>query len=497
MDDLPAGWKVHRPPPVTPEPPEPAVADIELPADWEALEDHTGAVYYHNLVSGQTTWELPVSTAPDGSPLPPGWKAHKSPSDGSTYYYDSIRGTTTWDVPTAGGGRALSSTPSPPKPSCVPELRFDGGTIPAKEHAASPRASQNEGGTRAARSALASRWEQATGSPDHVPAARLPPPKQPAKSSWSAPNRAESTNKEQGPLLPKGDAQLQPAASSNNGGAATRDTDGDDDVSLSRGALSGLFGEELFVVLRHTFARCPPRMHELLGLISRRAQGAATSVGVFMDGTIAYALSKTWHDLLSTFVFGLHPMPFCGGGGEQPCTDPAPASDQFVYAACFLVVGAVIRYVTETAQFRSLPGFDTIPAMVGMCAGWAFGDAFLQLLVEVKLEYPGLCKDAESIPAMDAGCLTSSLAPDCTFLEMGMATLLLAAASVLIVALQPFTKNIDFGDGKFIDTLEDILEVVWSLLSKAVTTTVMVVWTWVARSSNRPPSEHGHGPPRY
>uniref|UniRef100_A0A7S3F1A7 Transmembrane protein n=1 Tax=Haptolina ericina TaxID=156174 RepID=A0A7S3F1A7_9EUKA len=66
---------------------------------------------------------------------------------------------------------------------------------------------------------------------------------------------------------------------------------------------------------------------------------------------------------------------------------------------------------------------------------------------------------------------------DCTQFNVLMSTALLLVASLLIGLLQPFTKNIEFGNGKFIDTVEDALETVWILLSKGCATAVMVVWT--------------------
>eukprot|EP00966_Prymnesium_polylepis_P166119 3840153-Prymnesium_polylepis.1 len=63
-------WWEQRPAPVTP-----GAASNE----WEVLHDDEGQPYYHNTATGQTTWEQPNATTADGSPLPPGWKAIRSP----------------------------------------------------------------------------------------------------------------------------------------------------------------------------------------------------------------------------------------------------------------------------------------------------------------------------------------------------------------------------------------------------------------------------------
>lgn len=69
-----------------------------------------------------------------------------------------------------------------------------------------------------------------------------------------------------------------------------------------------LFGGELTAALLRSVSRWPPNCDEVGSLLGQRAIGAVTSIGVFVDGTVAYTLSKTWHDLLFTFVFGLHPV---------------------------------------------------------------------------------------------------------------------------------------------------------------------------------------------
>ena len=53
------------------------------------------------------------------------------------------------------------------------------------------------------------------------------------------------------------------------------------------------------------------------------------------------AAPRRWHDLLSAYVFGLHPQPFCGVA-DAPCTPPAPSSVQLGYACVLLLVGAIV-----------------------------------------------------------------------------------------------------------------------------------------------------------
>ena len=255
-------------------------------------------------------------------------------------------------------------------------------------------------------------------------------------------------------------------------------------------------------------------------------------------------------DLLSTYVFGLHPMPFCGEDGVA-CHDAAPSKLQFAYAFFILLVGAVLRFLAGRERFKHLPGargatgrlqhalqhvshsnsmslhdcymavtrrlheftqpfymaiirplhalktgVDTVPAMVGMCVGWAYGDACLQLLSEIKATRPELCAP----PLYD----TLGSPADCSGIDLLFSCGLLALSTVFIVLVQPLTKarrrhhrkycncchcchcchrchrchhchhcsrqNIEFGDGAWIDALEDSLEIGWQLLSKASAT---------------------------
>ena len=97
------------------------------------------------------------------------------------------------------------------------------------------------------------------------------------------------------------------------------------------GLIYELIGANLGLALHRACAQCPPAPSGLITLLRDRMGSALASVGNFLEMTTAYILSKTWHDLLSTYVFGLHPMPFCGGTVNGPgCSLPASATLQFL-----------------------------------------------------------------------------------------------------------------------------------------------------------------------
>ena len=189
------------------------------------------------------------------------------------------------------------------------------------------------------------------------------------------------------------------------------------------------------------------------------------AVGGFFDGTIAYSLSKTWHDLITAWLIPLHPRPFCEAEG---CIMPASAAAQFRYAFLLLIPAAALKHFAGSRAWRHVPGIGTVPSMIGMLAGWGLGDACKQLFAELSA---GRLADSCAAPPYDG-------APnDCISLYFLFAGVLTALASVMVTHLQLFTKNIELGDGYWVDTLEDWLESVWQLLAKAVATSVMVVWT--------------------
>ncbi len=128
----PAEWALN-PPTDRPKP-------EEVKIDWAAYKDADGAEYYHNSVTGETTWDMPEAlaelkkkqapppaaqpAAPQDQPaaaaaaaaaedtydLPPGvsavtkvpgtpWSEAKLADGSGSYFFNSVNGETTWTVP--------------------------------------------------------------------------------------------------------------------------------------------------------------------------------------------------------------------------------------------------------------------------------------------------------------------------------------------------------------------------------------------------------------
>ena len=148
--------------------------------------------------------------------------------------------------------------------------------------------------------------------------------------------------------------------------------------------------------------------------------------------------------------------------------NPTPYSPPSPHTAGVLVVGTALRHLASLPKFRSMPGVETVPAMVGMCVGWAFGDGCVQLLAELRRDHPSWCE-----PALYEGG-----PPDCHTANLLASVLLTLVAAVLIVGIQPWSKNVELGDGPCVDAAEDLLEEWWGLVAKALATSVMVLWTF-------------------
>jgi len=170
----------------------------------------------------------------------------------------------------------------------------------------------------------------------------------------------------------------------------------------------------------------PPDATPALKLARAKLRRARVPVKQFVDGTLTYVLSRQWKDLLAIYVFRLHPLPYCAQKGE--CTRTHPSSDQLVFACCMLVAAAGAVRVAEALDASRWPNAAIVPAMAGMCAGWALGDAGVQALVEI---------DHQSAAA-SAGDASGSgeAAPTHNSANLAFAAVVTLASAVVILALQ-------------------------------------------------------------
>ena len=109
---------------------------------------------------------------------------------------------------------------------------------------------------------------------------------------------------------------------------------------------------------------------------------AAGPTAAFLEGTAVYALSQQWEDLLSTYLLRLHAAPYCGVH-LLACSVEASAARQFRYFAALLASTAFVQTWAEVGPlpyawhaWRTASIMKVVPRMMGMCLGWALGNAF-------------------------------------------------------------------------------------------------------------------------
>eukprot|EP01039_Chlorochromonas_danica_P001680 gene1680-1834_t len=89
-------------------------------SDWQEVVDaDSGSVYYYNVTTGETSWEIPASFLPNA--LPPSasgdegggstseWIEHHDPSTGQVYYENIVTHATQWDKPASFAASASAA----------------------------------------------------------------------------------------------------------------------------------------------------------------------------------------------------------------------------------------------------------------------------------------------------------------------------------------------------------------------------------------------------
>lgn len=128
----------------------------------------------------------------------------------------------------------------------------------------------------------------------------------------------------------------------------------------------------------------------------------------FLDMTTTYVLSREWQDLLSIYMFRLHPLPHCSerkvgysffgfvarsNFDDRPgCSAEQDASTQAAFALGLLLVAAAVQGMTTKFTADHPHIHEQVTSIIGMCVGWGAGDAVIKLLLE--LHPPSATKEA-------------------------------------------------------------------------------------------------------
>ena len=193
--------------------------------------------------------------------------------------------------------------------------------------------------------------------------------------------------------------------------------------------------------------------------------GGVKIVADFLEGAAVFVLSRMWSDLLSAYLFGMHAIPYCGGFVATLCATEASSSEQFLYAAYAVPVAWLLKHLAESSGLTSLPGmFDDIPMIFKYIVGWAFGNAFQQLLIEVKTDNPGLCNADGS----------------CTLVNVGFSVAITVFSGIVVLLLKPYADTIEWGDGKCTNWMEDLFEDILQMVIRGAEVVSMVLWYYTA-----------------
>ena len=121
---------------------------------------------------------------------------------------------------------------------------------------------------------------------------------------------------------------------------------------------------------------------------------ARPGVEAFVMGTTIYVLSQLWYDLLSMYVLQLQPVNYCKNPHTRPCTPRAAWSRQFGFALLLLLALALLERLMELLGRCPRLGRSAFRTRVylplaGMCVGWAFGGATVELISSLVVATPG------------------------------------------------------------------------------------------------------------
>eukprot|EP00966_Prymnesium_polylepis_P274730 6347274-Prymnesium_polylepis.2 len=228
----------------------------------------------------------------------------------------------------------------------------------------------------------------------------------------------------------------------------------------------------------------------------------------FLDMTVTYIVSREWQDLLSTYLFHLHPLPHCQpsvvgysifGLSFTPhaveigpdCSKEADAAVQAYFAVALLAVSALVQGLLLKCMRTHVA--DQLTSIVGMCVGWGAGDAVIKWLVEIQhasevsealppaaqvQQPPPVDPERRQLIELEQSIILGSSMSVGRVLFASSYTL---AAALLIVLMHPLTTaTVRCSERPCIEVLEEVFFSLWRLGTRALTTSVLMLWAYVS-----------------
>ena len=234
-----------------------------------------------------------------------------------------------------------------------------------------------------------------------------------------------------------------------------------------------------------------------------RCQWPAAAVGSaqnLLHGAVMFTTSKLFDILFTAFYARLHAQPYCHdflqdlysqgeeSAAELPvCPTEASSAALFHYAIVWVVpIATAVKCVADWTHLLKIKFFEDLPTILNMLVGWAFGAAFIKQLHELEAGYAAdLCRD-------DDVCLVSSHpSPNPNpnpnrnptpnpnpYLQVcnGFRLLYCAAVSLccafVISVVAPLAKDVEFGSGRLVDMVEELLEDFFAMVHRGASVTV-------------------------
>ena len=213
-----------------------------------------------------------------------------------------------------------------------------------------------------------------------------------------------------------------------------------------------------------SLCRWPPNARPMRAHILALYADAEATISSFVNSTIVYVIAKQWADLLSIYVFRLHPRPFCT---EDPpvCGREAQAWQMYLFASGLLLVLTPLQQAVARHEKR-LPSLKKVQSASAQAVGWSLGAASVRLLIVVD-------NAGASLSACDSCNLLNTVAS-------AAATLVTAA---VIVVVEPAVLRLTMAkDGEERTACcSTLLHHAWQLLAAGLKYNVMILWTQVAK----------------
>jgi len=241
-------------------------------------------------------------------------------------------------------------------------------------------------------------------------------------------------------------------------------------------------------IVNPSLRRAGTRTSLSLAQLTRGATAAKQRLPVaraFADEVVTYILSQQWYDLVFVHIFRLRPTPYCCPASKSPeeevllqmvleqCTAaeehaiPCPPESNsgllFVSGGLLLVAMAAVDWRVCARRGAEKTSTRLLRVMMGMCIGWAFGHATVQLMDEVD----------------DTACAAGADTFACAKLRFGFAAVVTVLAALALYAIKP--RSVAWwrdrcGGGARGARAAEYANSLWWLTKACVSTLVMVLW---------------------